>query len=218
MKQRSIGFWVQRLGSVIATVGALITLRGVLLPWATFPFFGLQVTLPGALLGGGWTLLIGLLALQFARRFPYFGVLLGIAAMALGIQARRDAPKLISRETLQLRQRLTPINTRLEALHLAPIEPFGTAIARTEAFLGPGPLWVITGGALLFLGSLAIPIGARLRRGCACCGSLWPESRLGQIAFCPDCGTKSAETTLCAQCGTVYGPGDKFCIRCGNGV
>jgi hypothetical protein len=200
MKQRNrnFSFWVRRLGAVIATIGALITLWGALLPWATFPFFGLQVALPGALIGGGWTLLIGLLALQFARRFPYFGVLLGIAATLLGVQARRDAPKRISRETLELRQRLTPINTRLEALHLAPIEPFGAA--------------------LIFFGSLAIPIGARLRRGCACCGSLWPESRLAQIAFCPDCGTKSAETTLCAQCGTVHGPGDKFCIRCGNGV
>jgi hypothetical protein len=213
---RANGGRLRLLGTLLSVVGAGCLVIGAALPWAKFALLGVAVDVPGVLIGGAVTGIIGMVLLLGGRRWPLAAVVFGLIALGVGATAQKRAGEVVVRRILDVERRLAPVNARLAQVNLPPVEPFGPAVGTRRDHTGPGPLWTVWGGALAAVGGALTFAGDRMRRTCARCGTLWPEARLGDLAFCPACGFGGgAARPACANCGGDLLPGDRFCVRCG---
>lgn len=213
--RRKVGFGLYWFGLLTGSAGALVTLIGSVAPWVQFSVFGVPLAGPGILFAGVWSALSGTLAFRTLARLPLLAAGCGLIAITVGNLGGKQAPRQVTQQMLSLRLRLAPINTRLEQVNLAPIEPFGQ-LSRSQDLSGPGPRWVVLGGALTLLGALAVALGNRWRRSCPQCRALWPESRLAELLHCPGCGFKRTDARQCPRCFQIALKTDKNCTRCGS--
>ncbi|GAB4456000.1 MAG: hypothetical protein OHK0029_13140 [Armatimonadaceae bacterium] len=188
---------------------------GGVLPWATLSLFGMPLAFPGILsFFGALCLGLAILALTWGRSFAWLWVGAGIVCMVLGQQAEQTVGREVVRYKLRTQMALAEVNSRLAQVALPPIEPF-PSIGAAKDHVGPGPLWVLTGGAILASGGLLQIAGGRLRRTCGNCGLPWSLWRTTPV-FCPRCGTPVSEQHHCQNCRQVMEDKDNFCAHCGT--
>ena len=214
---RSGTAWLRWIGAAFTFAGALALVVGGILPWARFTLLGMEVGIPGVLEWGAVTMGIGLLVLSvqgLRRRLPLLVLVLGFAGLGIGMQAQKEAGKVLRGRLLALENGLAPVNARLAQVTLPPIEPFGPSIGRSRDYLGPGPAWTIWGGVGLALGGTLGFVGGRLGRSCRSCGFTWRSGRI--VHFCPSCGTSTGNDILCTRCQSPLEGRDRFCVSCGS--
>ncbi len=202
-------------GLVLGVTGSVAIAVGAVLPWTRLTVLGVDVALPGVAGLGALSLCCGVLALFWGRRLPLLGVLLGLVALGIGAHAQQETGRAVKGRLLALQQALAPVNDKLTRVGLPPIEPFAWGRPWRE-FVGPGPLWTFSGGALLAVGSAALFAGARLQRSCPHCGAHWSPARAAPVAFCPACGKPAGPRVSCPACRAPVLPGDRFCAACGG--
>ena len=211
--RRTLGLWLWQGGRLLGGGGALVVLAGSVAPWVLFSLFGVPLAAPGVVFAGAWSAAAGWAGMAALRRAPLLAAIAGIIALGIGMSSGKTAVRSVSKQILSLRLRLSPINARLEQIHLAPIEPFGD-VAKAEP--GPGPGWVILGGALLALGGASATLGERWRRCCPQCRMFWPDERLASLLHCPGCGLKRTNARQCTRCWHVAHGKDTHCATCGD--
>ncbi|MDX1932259.1 MAG: zinc ribbon domain-containing protein [Capsulimonadales bacterium] len=209
---RRAGSVVFRTGIALTIFGAGAVLWGSLLPWQTLTVFDMPIAPPGLVGWGAATAACGLLALTRPRSAPLLALFLGLLCLGIATDARRTIGRATARRVLEVKQRLAPINARLEAIRLPPIEPFPSSVLARN-FVGPGPEWTLWGGVLLVLGGTFRFAGNRLERTCAACGRFRGADR--RVLFCDRCGTPADAFVRCSRCFTAAGRDDRFCVQCG---
>lgn len=211
--RRKLGAWLWHGGRLLGSGGALGVLAGSVAPWVQLSLFGVPLAAPGVLFAGAWSAAMGMIGLASLRRAPLVAALAGVVALGVGVSQGQVAVKSVSRQILSLRMRLMPVNARLEQVRLSPIEPFGEV---SKAEPGPGPKWVVLGGALLTLGGIAATLGERWRRSCPQCRLVWSDERLSTLLHCPGCGLRRTSARQCQTCWHVAQRSDTHCSTCGE--
>lgn len=203
------------LGMGVGMAGAAAVAVGGVLPWAMLTIFGVPLALPGVLnLWGAVAIGLAALAFTWSRAFPWLWLVLGLAAMYIGMDAEKTVGREVVRFKLHVERALLVTNARLAQATLPPIEPF-SGIGPAREHLGPGPFWVFWGGVTLAGGGTCQLLGARLRRTCGNCGTFWSSRRDG-LSYCPRCGTAADDTPHCANCRRALERNDRFCASCGQ--
>ena len=213
--RRKLGTWLWHGGRLLGGGGALGVLAGSVAPWVQFSLFGIPLAAPGMLFAGAWSAAAGLVGLSALRRAPFVAAMTGLLALGIGMSQGKVAVQSVSRQILSLRMRLMPVNARLEQIRLSPIEPFGE-VSRAEP--GPGPSWVVLGGAALLLAGIATAFGERWRRSCPQCRLIWSDERLATLLHCPGCGLHRTSARQCQTCWHVAEKSDKHCAHCGEAL
>jgi hypothetical protein len=214
---RSVATWLGWTGAALTFGGALSLIAGGVLPWARFQLLGMEIGIPGVMEWGAVTIVVGLLVLSASglrRRLPLLVMVLGLAAMSIGMRAQEETGRNLRGRLLALENAIAPVNARLAQVALPPIELFGPGLGRSGDYQGPGSLWTVIGGACLALGGTLSFVGGRLGRSCLSCGTLWRTGRV--VLFCPSCGTSAGGPRLCALCKSPIETKDRFCVSCGT--
>lgn len=201
------------IGFTLVILGSGAVIWGSLLPWLTVKVFDVAIVVPGVVGLGAATAAIGLLTLTRSRSYPPITLLLGLLCLFIGNAAPIVIGRQVARQVLEIKQRLSPINERLEQVNLPPIEPFTGGVI-SQNYVGSGPLWTFWGGAMLVAGATLQFAGNRLRRTCAACGQYWHPGR--DISFCSHCGAVASDLLRCKRCLEPLEKEDQFCVHCGT--
>lgn len=205
-------------------LGAATLILAVAVPWMNLRILSFSLPVPGLFWHGLPLALLGLLlaiftALNSERLLPW--CLLTIALVSRWMWL--DHQEITLRGdywVAQLQLKLSPLNSVLSQLNVAPIELYQKTLPAEKLawgfwFVLASLLWLGLGSCLRIWGQrqlgqnwLAILLG---QCGCRQCGG-----RLKSwMNFCPQCGCGQGGPN-CSNCGQAHSEIDKFCFRCGH--